>query len=349
MMPRFARFCEGGADLISGLKLSRSTVLTAAVAAALGLSAALGCASEACAQATGPSGGQSQNNQDREGGIIGTGVTAYDLVQLEAGIYGTITALGSIYVNGHHIGIDDELAVRGSAVLTQAGDLQPGHPVAVVVRRSGDGADGYDWRAVDLRHVAPLVGPVDQRQAEAMTVLGTEVRLPAGVTAPEVGQWVAVSGLWQGDQVVASRVDVVADSAVTGQDRTAQISGSFDGLNSDGSFRIGQTLIRGLIPEHLKPGMRVRVLGTPVAGGLSAQTLEAGLFDGDVDVQHVEGYYSIPAPDGRYTVLGSGLIAYTTRPEMISTSDPVFRCGQAGALIGLAGAPEELTALFNGC
>ncbi|MCG7495217.1 hypothetical protein [Thalassobius sp. Cn5-15] len=362
-MTRFARFCQGCADLMTGRKIDLSTGLVAGLVlgGALSVTGWAVTGSAVVAQST----ETTQGNDEREGGIIGTGVTGYDLVRsevagqgtdLRVGVYGTITALGSIYVNGHHIALDKELTVRGSPVVEQAADLRTGHTVAVVVGRvdppavhAARDSAAVHWQALDIRHVMPLVGPVQAIDVEGITVMGTRVALPEGGEAPKVGTWVAVSGLWQsgalGDKVIASRLDVLP----AGVDRRARISGSFEGLKPDGSLWIGGTQITGIMPQHLSEGMRLRITGTPVEGGLQASQIEAGLFGAEVGVQHVEGYYSAPAADGRYTVLGSGLIAYTERPQMIVTSQRVLRCGQGQSLIGAGLLPEALGDGFQGC
>ncbi|MCB2136571.1 MAG: hypothetical protein KDE08_11615 [Rhodobacteraceae bacterium] len=54
------------------------------------------------------------------------------------------------------------------------------------------------------------------------------------------------------------------------------------------------------------------------------------MFDAGVGVVQAEGYLSPPRAAGMYTLLGSGLIAYTDRPEMIDATERSLRCGYGG-------------------
>lgn len=260
---------------------------------------------------------------DREGGIIGTGIV------------GTITHLGSIHVNGQHIRFDPGQAVEGTALPITADDLLPGHTVAVVVR-----PDGLDWQAVHLRQVLPLVGPVTAISGAEATVLGTAVDLSGIETRVQPGDWIAVSGLWQQGRVNASRVDLLPPDH-----ETARISGTYLGKDADGRDRIGDTALTGLETRHLSPGDLVRAEGQPGADGLGVIRLETRLFELPVGVVQIEGYYSPPQPDGLYTVLGSGLVAFTDQPGMITEEERVVRCGgngQLGSPSANAPLPDEI-------
>ncbi|WP_166418846.1 DUF5666 domain-containing protein [Cochlodiniinecator piscidefendens] len=249
-----------------------------------------------------------QDEDDREGGIIGTGIV------------GTITELGSIYVNEQHIFIDDALEVTGALGHLTAADLHPGHVVAVTVH-----PDGADWRAQSIRQLLTLVGPVEAVDDTGFTVLGTEVALGALIPPPHLGDWVAISGLWQNQIVIASRIDPVHPSY-----RQARISGTYFGPNEEGRNAIGGTAILGLETRHLQPGDLVRAFGQPTATGIEATRIEHRLFEDAIEVVQIEGYLSPPQPSGLYTVLGSGLVAYTDRPEMVDSVNRVILCGENG-------------------
>ncbi|MGJ8625385.1 MAG: DUF5666 domain-containing protein [Sulfitobacter sp.] len=248
--------------------------------------------------------------EEREGGIIGTGIV------------GTITHLGSIYVNGQHIQKDAELDVTGAIAPMNADDLRPGHVVAVSVR-----PEGADWRAQRIQQILPLVGPIEEIGNATVTVMGTRVQLDAQMAIPGLGEWVAVSGLWQGQLVKASRLDPVPEVL-----RRARISGTYFGPDSEARDVIGGTKIIGIEPEHLEPGDFVQVFGEPITGGIEAVQLERHLFEDSVSLIQVEGYFSRPQPSGLYTVLGSGLVAYTNQPEMIDLQKRVILCGGDGRL-----------------
>lgn len=269
-----------------------------------------------------------QESEEREGGIIGTGIA------------GTVTSLGSIYVNGQHIRLDSGMPVEDALPAMTAADLRPGHTVAVTAR-----LEGGSWRALHIRQVLPLAGPVEAVENGRLTILGSAVE--AGALAGDVqpGDWLAVSGLWQGNRVLASRLDVVS------ADSPARISGTYLGADDRERHLVGGSVLGGLQPQHLQPGGILRVFGSPIPGGIAASRIETGLFGTATGLVQVEGYYSAPQPDGLYTVLGSGLVAYTSNPAMISTAERVVHCGSGGQLGQLPAQQPDLEALARklGC
>ena len=107
------------------------------------------------------------------GGIGGTGVMAE---AAGPGVFGTITALGSIYLNGLHI----QTAGRHRAGRSARRRHRAARGRAVGGR--GDGRAGDALLARSVVEILPLVGPVEgvdllQRR---ITVMGTPVRLEAG-------------------------------------------------------------------------------------------------------------------------------------------------------------------------
>lgn len=268
-------------------------------------------------------------DEEREGGIIGTGIV------------GTITKLGSIVVNDQHITFDEALPVNGAVPPITAARLQPGHIVAVIAQPRDT-----EWQARHIRQVLPLVGPIDAVGDTDITVLGTRVALGDLTTDFAVGDWVAVSGLWQDRYVRASRLEPVPKP-----NREARISGTYFGTDDEGRYVIGETLITGLRPQHLKPGDLVRAFGQPTANGIDVNRLETHLLDEAVNVIQVEGYLSPPQPNGLYTVIGSGLVTYTDQPEMIETQRKYIVCGSDGRLGATSRDAEALEPLLRrlGC
>ncbi len=259
-----------------------------------------------------------RDNEDREGGIIGTGIV------------GTITDLGSIIVNGLHLEITDDMPVDGAIPAMNASELRPGHTVAIVAERQGD-----DWYARNIRQVYPLVGEVSATTEAGITVMGTEVELNDLLPEIKVGDWVAISGLWQGQKVNASMIE-----RLPRPQPEARLSGTYLGPDRNGNDMVGDTVIIGIRPSHLQPGDLVRVFGRPTPNGIDATRLETHLFGERVGVVQVQGYYSTPQPDGLYTVLGSGLVAYTDQPEMIDGSTKIIECGENGRLGNVMADPS---------
>lgn len=271
---------------------------------------------------------QARDDEEREGGIIGTGIV------------GTVADLGSIHVNGQRIRFDDAMPVSGSVSPMTAKELKAGHTVAIIAVHDKDG-----WHARHIHKVLPLVGQVSAVDSAEVTVLGTRVAITQVQADVNVGDWVAVSGLWRGARVLASQIDVLE-----GDDHQARLSGSYLGADPDGRTTVGGSVVSGIEPQHLQPGDVLRISGKPQVGGLAAVTMETGLFDEPVGLVQVQGYYSQPQSNGLYTILGSGLVAYTDQPEMIDTGQVVIQCGTMGRLGEVsgdgAGDPDQ-TALLR--
>lgn len=244
-----------------------------------------------------------QDEEDREGGIIGTGIV------------GTITHLGSIYVNGQHITFAPDLAVEDALQPLRADQLVPGQVVSVLVRPETE-----SWQAVQIRQILALTGPVHGVTENGFTVMGTEVIHDGQPPVP--GDQVAVSGLWQGDRVIASHIALLPDDH-----STARITGTWLG----GDY-IGGTQITGIQPQHLSPGDTVTVSGRATAEGIHAERLEGGVFRNPVMIVQAEGYLSLPRPDGLYTLLGSGMVSYTDVPDMIDPMQHQVSCGTGDQL-----------------
>lgn len=265
----------------------------------------------------------------REGGIVGTGIV------------GVITGLGSIRLNGQRVVFPDDLIVASDLGDRPAGDLVPGETVAVEAVL----ADGI-WHAEHIRHYLPIVGPVGQTGDGWLTVLGSGVVVNAdtdmsgfgGSAAPRTGQWIAVNGLWRGENVVATRIekiDAQPDAIVVG---TYRPDGPANG------FLVGGTRVFGIDVQHAVPGELLTVRGTVDGRGLRARSVARGLFVGPVGKIIMEGYLSQPGPQGMYTIHGSGIVAFVGDRPMPVSSDRGIYC--AAAIAGesidqLTGLPEQ--------
>ena len=275
------------------------------------------------------------DDPEREGGIIGTGIV------------GTVTALGSIIVNGQRITFDDSLEIAAGVTLAHAADLRPGHRVAVIARR-----DGPDWRAQVIRQIVPLVGPISRGADGTLRILGTVFTIPPDAPDLRPGDWVAVSGLWQSDRVIGTRIEYLHPEAI-GQ---ARIEGSVflaDPVSgTPASLRVGQTRISGLIPRHLSDGDVVRATGSARGDVLAAATLATGVFETRLDTVLAEGYLSPPRPSGLYTVLGADIVSFTDNPGMIDPEARQIACGLAGRITQMMpadGAAAEIAGGLAAC
>jgi hypothetical protein len=141
-----------------------------------------------------------------------------------------------------------------------------------------------------------------------------------------VGDWVAVSGLWKSGEVIASRVETAPPGG------TARIEGSVFGIEAGQPLTIGGTRITGLLPRHIQDGDVVRAVGSATQEGLQASRLETGVFAGTPQVVLSEGYFSAPQPSGFYTLLGSDIVSYTNNPEMIDPAPKQLVCSRRGEI-----------------
>lgn len=237
-----------------------------------------------------------------EGGIGGTGVRPDEEGGLGGtGVFGTITGLGSIDLNGLRVEIPATIDARG---------LDVGDTVAVeLMRRDGTLA------ARSLANIRPLVGPIDRLDPERrqLSVMGTPVVLDEGailvdrsgraleLTQLVPGDWLEVSGIWRSGAVVASRlvqVPAEADARVVGL------------LGGDGTIRsIGGTAIDLTCCAAAPPGL-ASVAGSYRHGALVAGRVASGtarLFAPEVDRLVVEAYLARNPDDAGFHLSGLGI------------------------------------------
>jgi len=200
-----------------------------------------------------------QDKEEREGGIVGTGIV------------GTITELGSIYVNGQHIRFDQNLSVVSPLGERPASTLVAGDTIVAEAIRQGDG-----WNARSLRAYLPIVGPVTKIIESQIEILGALVEVPesvssiaelAGIGINE-GDWVAVSGLWRGDAVVASRIERIDPLPM------ASVVGTY--RSDGGEDRVGAVRMIGVDIQHARPLDVLTVQGAPPQNGIDRAPPEPG-------------------------------------------------------------------------
>ena len=240
--------------------------------------------------------------EEKEGGIVGTG------------IIGAVTGLGSIHVNGLRVTLPEKLMIASPMGMERPEDLRPGDTVVIEIMddRSGLEADR-------VTRYLPLIAPIGDVDpgAATFTALDALVLVPRG--APVVsgadgaeiglaglgrGDWVAVSGVWRGSELIATRIKRVA------RQEDASVSGQVT-LHPGGVWRIGGARLIGADPELRKSeGKAATVRGRAVGGaqpGLAPSGMRLGLFSGEVRRLSAEGYVTGPMPDGRHMVYGAGV------------------------------------------
>ncbi|MGI9491900.1 MAG: DUF5666 domain-containing protein [Geminicoccaceae bacterium] len=159
-----------------------------------------------------PSRGETIASDDKEGGIGGTG------------IFGTITSFGSIVVNGQTVKFGEEVVQSREQITGRELPLSVGSAVIVEARSEEDG-----WIAERVALFLPLVGPVSvvDPASGTLSVMGTSILLEDDAAivdrrghadgeiidlgAIAMGDRLAVSGIWKGGEIVASRIDRLDD------------------------------------------------------------------------------------------------------------------------------------------
>ncbi|MDA8747793.1 DUF5666 domain-containing protein [Litoreibacter sp.] len=242
-----------------------------------------------------------QDDTPREGGMTGTGIVAL------------VSARGTIDVNGLSITYPTELALDQK--------LQPGDTIAALIEHDTQG-----WVASSINPILPLVGPVSEQSETSLTIMGTQVLRTDTQLAITVGDWVAVSGFWREDGVVATRLRVIAPQPF------AQIQGTYQqGETDDG--QIGDSLVLDAARMGVRRGDVIRALGTPTESGIAVRSFEAAPFKTPIRTVLTQGYLSVPDDGGNYSVLGAGFTSRTERPEMIDPQAFVTFCGVDGKLL----------------
>ncbi|MEM7177133.1 MAG: DUF5666 domain-containing protein [Pseudomonadota bacterium] len=212
-----------------------------------------------------------------EGGIGGTGIV------------GTLTDFGSLVING--LKVETDQATRVTDAFGEHGieTLAIGQNLTIEAETS---EGQLVARRVHITH--PVIGTVEQISADGRSaqIAGVPVDLESSAFGRlSVGERVAISGVWRGERIVASRVDSLKDpgsDALAGVFRTTPelgmtiggrpVSIAKDTEPADGSFvtAIGRADQDGFIVEDLTVGRF-----TGAAGALSDLSVEGYLETAD--------------------------------------------------------------------
>ncbi|WP_342077004.1 DUF5666 domain-containing protein [Yoonia sp. SS1-5] len=250
-----------------------------------------------------------ETDEPQEGGLTGTG------------IMGILNHERAIEIEGVSVVLPANLSVTSPLGPVTVDQLQAGDMIALQLGGTLQTPD-----VVAARQVIQLLGPVTQVTDETLTVMGTQVHNLTQLSRSDIGDWVAVSGYWRADGVVATRIEIVQPR------QRAHIQGTYDAL-STGLGRIGGTTIRSQSEPAVDQGDVVRVTGRFGGNTIVADSVEVGHFAQDVRTVLAQGYLSAPAPSGYYTVLGTGISSLMSRPEMINQQRLVTACGLDGDLV----------------
>lgn len=223
-----------------------------------------------------------------EGGIGGTGIV------------GLLTDFGSVIVNGLRVVTDADPLVTNAFGPMELADLQRGHALTLEARAYADG----HLEAARIHVAHPVIGRVGHVAGDGRSgvVAGVAVRLEDGATGTLArGTQVAVSGLWQGNQVVAARIDTVEQTQTV-------LAGQVTTVTPD-AFVIGgrRVAMGGQTPPVA--GTYVTVVGTDRGNRLDPISITSGRFFGTAGALtqlSVEGYLQPRAGAPFFEVSGLG-------------------------------------------
>lgn len=220
-----------------------------------------------------------------KGGIGGTGIV------------GTITDLGSVILNGRRVETPAGLVATTALGEIAIAALGIGDQVTI---EAETGAAGLIARRIHLAH--PAIGRLSGAPGGLLQVSGALIQPePNAVLSARPGDMVAVSGVWRGDRVIASKIAPIAASA-------GALSGTLR-PGTAGGWTIGGvpvTLPSGALAEA--DGFAT-VTGRSANGAFRAETLAMGRFTGAAGplvALSVEGYLAPTSTAPFHTVDGLG-------------------------------------------
>lgn len=266
--------------------------------------------------------------------LLTSPVQADDLRRL--GVFGVVESTDPLVVAGREIFVPD--GVRAISPLGPGQAVAQGDTLAVVVTV-------VEGRLVAVRMLEffPVVGPVREVRDGAATIMGTTVHLPPDIRL-KAGKWVALSGLWSGEQVITTKVRRVD------WDGFGQLAGTVDLAEADQPLRIGSSAVSGgNLPEDGFGAGIWTLSGQPDATGLRVRLVSKGVFGGKVDMVLWQGHASLPVASQTYMIHGTGVIGTAPDAQMPAAGALVARCAVKGRVV--RAAPEGLETAFDalGC
>lgn len=268
-------------------ELDRRAALKA-IGTALGGAAGVG-ALTACAPMDGDPGRVADRSQPpAEGGIGGTGIV------------GVLTDFGSLLINDLRIALDERTSITTAFGAVGEDALALGQSLTVEAATT---PAGLLARRVHVAH--PVIGPATaiSTDGRAARVAGVPVTMEPGALGGFAGEGavVAVSGVWRGDGVVASRIDPAPG-------RGAALAGAV--VRRGGTHFVGGLPL--VPPAGVAPppdGAYVTATGHAGAAGFMARALTVGRFvgaAGPLGALSVEGFLTPAAAAPFFAVAGLG-------------------------------------------
>lgn len=243
--------------------------------------------------------GAAPSTTDR--GIGGTGAAVTDRGLGGTGIIGTVTAFGSIWVNGLEIAVPDGLPVSVEGRVAPGRSPDIGNTVALTADAAPE--TGLEARSIDIQYL--LAGPVEHLAGNTLTLLGEAVDTTgAHGFAARPGAWIAVSGWRRADGAVqATRLDPwdAADGWL--------VRGRLDEVGA-ATLRIGRfTASHGGLPAGIGVGTVVRITGVGSGAAARVTSIDAAPVNPFGSAIGALSFEATVAADGGLAVEGAGVAA----------------------------------------
>ncbi|MEM7067264.1 MAG: hypothetical protein AAF478_00145 [Pseudomonadota bacterium] len=214
--------------------------------------------------------------EDKEGGIIGTGVI------------GQITALDQFEISGMQFDFAPDIELKN---LSSLEELRMGMTLAVSA-----GRDGEAWQIKELRHMPILTGPITGPEE----VMG----IPVIGKIPSMGT-VQIDGFWSENGIVATRVVEVEQDHV-------QVSGVYDGRDRINLVPISGVSISGLVQgQNLTVSGKYR--NGEVFVESAAQ---GPFMGDSPDLVLLEGYFHLQSASDSFSLHGVGSTSSTNDTDI---------------------------------
>lgn len=220
-----------------------------------------------------------------EGGIGGTGIV------------GLLTDFGSLIVGGQYVATNSQTVYSDAFGPLSKSNLALGDSLTV---EAAGPAGNLVARRVHVTY--PVVGQVNAVSGNMAQVNGVEVQMPTRRPAIGIGDRVAVSGVWQGPRVIASRISAA---------RSSQDVISGDVQRTGRGSLVGGIAVRSAALSRQAEGSFASVVGTfdPSAARMAPQSLQSERFveaAGPLRRLAVEGFLEAAprAPGFRVSGLG---------------------------------------------
>lgn len=227
------------------------------------------------------------------------------------GIIGTVHGADGLSVNGLSIALEPGATLHGALGVRPPSGLGEGHSVTLIAA----GTDG-GLRTASVGLTQPLIGPLESVTdgGRLLRCLGVSVLVEPNAPLigpdgrpfrPRVGLRVAISGVWRGDMVIASRIELLAP-------RGPMVMAGVVRRDRNGRLRLGAlSLVLPSAMPRPETGSFATAIGQRSGSLFIAERFVPGRFAGlsapaPLKRLSVEGYLEATAAAPGFTISGLG-------------------------------------------